>query len=66
MYVVRFVRKDRRPDEEYFYLDEKDAQYHFQCFENDDSELYIRVEIEKQQNGNNHREISKSEVFPRT
>ena len=58
MYVVRFVRKDGKPNEEYIYLEEKDAQYHFDCFENDDSGLYIRIEIEEQQNENHVKELN--------
>lgn len=45
MYIVRFVRKDRQPDEEYYYRSLKDAEYHLSLFEDDDSGLYDRIEL---------------------
>ena len=47
MYIVRFVRVDGQPKEEYFYHKENDALYHFSLFEDDDSELYNSVEVVK-------------------
>mgnify|MGYP007070133511 CR=1 FL=1 len=44
-YIVRFVRKDGKPAEEYYYPDLQDAQYHFELFQDDDSGLYDRIEI---------------------
>lgn len=44
-YIVRFVRKDNKPDEEYYYPTLQDAQYHFGLFLDDDSNLYERIEI---------------------
>lgn len=44
-YVVRFVRKDGKPDEEYFYHTKADALYHFNLFLNDDSGLYRMIAI---------------------
>ena len=45
MYIVRFTRMDRQPNEEYIYLREEDAMYHFSLFNSDDSCLYSCVEI---------------------
>lgn len=46
-YVVRFVRKDSQPDEEYFYRTYEEACWHLGLFQNDDSGLYSRIEILK-------------------
>jgi hypothetical protein len=43
MFVVRFVRKDGLPNEEYYYHFAQDAIRHFLLFENDDSNLYDEV-----------------------
>ena len=45
MWVVRFIRKDGKPDEEYFYPTFSDAEYHRRLFENDSSDLYERIEV---------------------
>ena len=45
LWVVRFIRKDGKPDEEYFYLTFSDAEYHRRLFENDSSDLYERIEV---------------------
>ena len=45
MWVVRFIRKDGKPDEEYFYLTFSDAEYQRRLFENDSSDLYERIEV---------------------
>ena len=47
MYVVRFVRKDGLPDEEYFYWYYKDAKYHFDLFAQDISELYSQISVNR-------------------
>ena len=47
MYVVRFVRKDSLPTEEYFYHNLEDARFHMNLFAEDDSGLYLYVEIDK-------------------
>ena len=39
--MVRFVRKDGKPDEEYYYQSRKDAEYHFHLFDNDDSVIPV-------------------------
>ena len=45
MYLVRFIRKDLEPNEEYYYNTEMDAKNHFNLFRADDSGLYSRIEI---------------------
>ena len=45
MYITRFVRRDRRPNEEYYYPTIEEARYHLEQFKDDDSELYERIEI---------------------
>lgn len=47
MYIVRFVRVDGCPDEEYQYRDEEAAVYHFSLFEDDNSNLYSLIEVVK-------------------
>lgn len=45
MWIVRFVRKDKKPDEEYFYHTQSEAEYHRSLFDNDDSGLYEKIEV---------------------
>ena len=45
LFVVRFVRRDLKPDEEYYYSDIEAADEHFGLFLDDDSELYSKIEI---------------------
>lgn len=45
LWIVRFVRKDGKPDEEYYYRSLAEAEYHKNLFLNDDSGLYERIEI---------------------
>ena len=45
MYIVRFVRVDSNPDEEYQYHNESAAMHHFSLFEDDDSGLYSLIEV---------------------
>ena len=45
-YIVRFIRADNGPDEEYYYPREQDAIDHYNLFLDDDSSLYLRIEIE--------------------
>lgn len=47
MWVTRFVRKDGQPDEEYYYYTEKEAEDHRGLFDDDDSGLYERIEVEE-------------------
>ena len=46
-FIVRFVRKDDQPAEEYFYHTYEEAHAHFALFLDDDSDLYERIEIAK-------------------
>ena len=39
MYMVKFIRKDTKPDEDYFYSNQTDAGAHIELFLNDDSNL---------------------------
>ena len=45
MYVVRFVRADGKPDEEYWYHHLEDAYFHFNLFKEDNGGLYVRIEV---------------------
>ena len=45
MFSVRFVRKDGKPDEEYYYHTLQEAETHKKLFDDDDSDLYERIEI---------------------
>ena len=44
-YIVRFIRKDDKPVEEFFYHTFEAAFSHLLLFKDDDSDLYIRIEI---------------------
>ena len=44
-YIVRFIRKDDKPVEEFFYYTYEEAFVHLALFRNDDSGLYRRIEI---------------------
>lgn len=44
-YFVRFIRKDNKPVEEFFYHDYEDALDHLALFRDDDSGLYKRIEL---------------------
>lgn len=45
MYLVRFVRKDKNDDKEYYYHHLADALYHFSLFSEDDSDLYLCIHL---------------------
>lgn len=45
MYIVRFVRCDCQPNEEYIYHHLEDALFHFSLFKEDDGGLYTRIEL---------------------
>ena len=49
MYIVRFVRRDWQPVEEYFYSRLPDALYHFRLFaeESDPEEIASHYELYK-------------------
>ena len=44
-WIVRFVRKDGKLDEEYYYRTKAEAEYHRDLFQDDDSGLYEKIEI---------------------
>ena len=44
-YIVRFIRRDMKADEQYFYHSYNDAVSHLELFRDDDSGLFKRVEI---------------------
>jgi hypothetical protein len=44
-WIVRFVRKDSKPNEEYFYHSLADAEHHRDLFLDDDSGLYEKIEL---------------------
>ena len=39
MFIVRFVRKDGKPDEEYYYHTLQEAEAHKKLFDDDDSDF---------------------------
>lgn len=45
MYIVRFIRRDKQPAELYYYPRKEDALYHLNMFQDDDSELYTRIDV---------------------
>ena len=44
LWIVRFVRKDGKPDEEYYYRSLAEAEHHKNLFLNDDSRSEERRE----------------------
>ena len=44
-YIVRFVRRDGKPNEEYLYRTVEEARQHFDLFNEDDSGLYDSIEV---------------------
>jgi len=44
-YIVRFIRADKAPTEEYFYASRADADKHLDTFRDDDSGLYRFIAI---------------------
>lgn len=44
MWIVRFIRKDAKPDEEYFYHSQVSRNTR-DLFQNDDSGLYEKIEV---------------------
>lgn len=45
MFIVRFVRVDKKPSEEYYYNTIEEARWHLCHFIEDDSALYNRIEL---------------------
>ena len=44
-WIVRFIRKDGKANEEYYYHTQAEAEYHRDLFQDDDSELYEKIEV---------------------
>ena len=44
-FIVRFIRIDNKPIEEYYYNSVEEAIAHYNLFLNDDSGLYSKIEI---------------------
>ena len=49
-YIVRFIRKDDKPVEEFFYHTYEEAFVNLVFFRDDDSGIYRRIEIVKAAN----------------
>lgn len=49
-YIVRFIRKDDKPVEEFFYHTYEEAFVRLALFRDDDSGIYRRIEIVKAAN----------------
>ena len=62
MYIVRFVRVDGRPNEDYYYHNLKDAIFHFTLFKEDDSGLYLKIELIEEVENTNSCFFSKNDV----
>lgn len=45
LYIVRFIRRDAEPIEEYYYRSLSAAEDHLEMFRDDDSELYSKIEV---------------------
>lgn len=45
MWILRFIRRDGKPDEEYYYHTRREAENHKELFRDDDSGLYEDIEI---------------------
>ena len=44
-YIVRFVRRDGKPNEDYLYRTVEEARRHFDLFNEDDSGLYDSIKV---------------------
>lgn len=44
-FVLRFVRTDNKPNEDYYYATKEEAEEHYSLFQDDDSGLYSSIEI---------------------
>ncbi len=51
-YITRFIRRDGKPCEEYYYHTLEEAEYHKALFKDDDSNLYKRIEVEHYEGSN--------------
>ncbi len=45
LYITRFIRRDQRPTEDYYYHSAAAALDHLALFREDDSNLYTRIEV---------------------
>ena len=45
MYVTRFIRKNGKPDEDYWYHTKQEAMAHMELFNEDDSGLYEKIVV---------------------
>ena len=45
MYIVRFIRVDGQPNEDYFYNEPFGAIHHLKLFAKDDSNLYRSIQL---------------------
>lgn len=44
-WIARFACKGGKPDEEYYYHTQAEAEYHRDLFQDDDAGLYERIEV---------------------
>lgn len=44
-YTVHFIRADEQPEEIYYYHTLEEAKWHLHLFDEDDSELYQKIEV---------------------
>ncbi len=45
MYITRFIRVDHRPNEDYYYNTQEEAEKHMRLFEDDNSGLYYEIQV---------------------
>lgn len=50
LYIVRFMRLDDYPDEEYNYIRKSDAEKHFSMYSTDNSGLYYEIQLSEVRN----------------
>ena len=50
LYIVRFMRLDDYPDEEYNYIRKSDAEKHFSMYPTDNSGLYYEIQLSEVRN----------------
>lgn len=50
LYIVRFMRLDDYPDEEYNYIRKSDAEKHFSMYATDNSRLYYEIQLSEVRN----------------
>jgi hypothetical protein len=44
-FMTRFIRRDGRPAEEYYYHSLAEAEHHMNLFRDDDSDLYDHIDV---------------------